>query len=107
MGAIGVTQSRKETTYTISFTTPLTSASANNESLYHVLEGVKKVVKKHKETVYTKALKIRSVVYNPGPNTVTIALAKRYKGMVQVTIAPGLQATDGTTSETSIRKAVP
>ena len=53
------------------------------------------MVKKHKETLYTKALKIKSVAYNPGNNSVTITLAKPYKGTVQVTIAPGLETADG------------
>jgi hypothetical protein len=53
-----------------------------------------------KETVYTKALKIKGVVYNPASNTVTILLARRHKGPAQVTIAPGLVGADGTTSST-------
>ena len=56
------------------------------------------MVKKHKETVYTKALKIKSVVYNTGPHSVTITLAKPYKGAVQVTIEPGLEAANGASS---------
>ena len=98
MGSVGVSQSKKETSYTITFTAPLNPASASNPGLYQVLEGVTKVVKKHKETLYTKALKIKSVVYNPGANTVTITLAKPYKGAVQVTIEPGLEAADGASS---------
>jgi hypothetical protein len=40
------------------------------------------------------------VVYNAGPDTVTILLAKRHKGPAQVTIAPGLEGTYGATSST-------
>ena len=96
----GVSQSKKGTSYTITFAAPLNSQSASNLGLYRVFEGVTKVVKKHKETLYTKALKIKSVVYNPGPASVTITLAKPYKGAVQVTIEPGLEAADGASTST-------
>ena len=62
-----------------------------------------KVVKKHKETLYTKALKIKTVVYNPGTHSVTITLAKPYKGAVQVTIDPGLEAADGASSSSIMK----
>jgi virginiamycin B lyase len=100
IGSVGVSQSRKETSYTLTFDRPVNSASASNVDLYTVFEGVTKVVKKQKETVYTKALKIKSVVYNAGPDTVTILLAKRHKGPAQVSIAPGLEGPLGTTSST-------
>jgi hypothetical protein len=67
-----------------------------------VLAGVKKTVKKRKETVYTKALKIQSVVYNVGANSVMITLAKPYKGNVEIAIAPGLEAADGASTSTTI-----
>ena len=102
MGSVGVSQSRNGTSYTMSFTTPLNSASANSLGLYRVFAAVTKVVKKHKETLYTKALKIKSVVYNPGANTVAITLAKPFKGAVQVTIEPGLEAADGASSSSTI-----
>src|SRR5262249_15130196 len=95
LGSVGVIQSRKVTSYTITFNTPLNSASATNVALYQVLQGVKKVVKKHKQTLYTKPLPIKTVVYNPGPNTVTITLAKPYKGRVQFAIRRGLEGADG------------
>jgi hypothetical protein len=100
MGSVGVSQSRRETSYTLTFDQPLNAASASNLGLYKVFKGVTKVVKKHKETVYTKALKIKSVVYNAGPDTVTILLAKSHKGTAQVRIAPGLEGTEGATSST-------
>jgi hypothetical protein len=72
-----------------------------------VLEGVTKVVKKHKKTVYAKALNIKSVVYHAGLNSVTITLARPYKRTVQVTIEPGLAGANGATSGQSISIIVP
>ena len=106
-GSIAVSQSKKGTSYTITFAAPLNPQSANNPGLYRVFEGVKKVVKKHKETVYTKALKIKSVVYNAGPHSVTITLAKSFKSAVQVTIEPGLEAAAGASSSAPITRVVP
>jgi hypothetical protein len=107
VGNVAVGHSKKRTTYTISFATPLNASSANNASLYRVLQGVTKVVKKHKQTVFTKSLKIQSVAYNPGNSSVTITLAKPFKEAAQVTIEPGLEAADGASSTTTITKLVP
>jgi hypothetical protein len=106
-GSVGVSHSKTGTAYTIRFATPLNATSATNTSLYQVLEGVTKVVKKHKQTLYTKALKIKSVVYTPGPNTVTIMLAKPSKGTVKVVIAPGLDGADGAATGSSIPLIAP
>ena len=95
------------TSYTVDFNEPLDATSASNVGLYRVFEGVKKVVKKHKETVYTKALKIKTVVYNPGTDSVTLTLTKPYKGNVEVTIAAGLEAADGAATTTAIVSIVP
>ena len=65
------------------------------------------MVKKHKETVYAKLLKLLSVVYNPGPHTVSVMLAKPYKGSVQVVIDPGLEGADGATTGSSIEAIAP
>jgi hypothetical protein len=102
MGSVAVSQSKRATSYTVSFTQPLDPSSAMNRALYRVLGGVKKVVKKHTETVYTKVLNVRSVFYNPGTQAVTITLAKPYKGTVQVTIEPGLEAATGASNSNPI-----
>jgi hypothetical protein len=99
-GSAGVRQSKKGTSYNVAFDQPLSADSVSNVGLYQVFEGVTKVVKRHKETVYSKALKIKGVAYNPATNTVTITLSRPYTGRVQVTIAPGLVGADGTTSST-------
>ncbi len=101
-GAPTIGQSKKGTAFTFTFTAPLNQTSANNAALYKVLQGVTKVVKKHKQTLFTKALKIKSVVYSPSLQSVTITLAKSYKGPAQVTIEAGLETADGTTTTTSI-----
>jgi hypothetical protein len=103
VGGVNVSQSKKSTLYTLTFAAPLNSASANNPGLYQVLQGVTK----RKKTEYTKPLKIKSVVYNPGPDTVTILLAKTYKGRAKVVIQPGLEGANGATSGISITEIVP
>lgn len=100
-------QTKTGTSYTVTFGETLNPGSANNLGLYHVLEGVKKVVKKHKQTVYTKALKIKSVAYTAGADSVTITLAKPYKGTVEFAIGPGLEAADGASTSTTIVSIVP
>jgi hypothetical protein len=40
-------------------------------------------------------------------NSVTITLAKPYKGGVEVAIAPGLEAADGASTSTTIVSIVP
>jgi hypothetical protein len=56
-------------------------------------------VKKRKKTVYTKALKIRSISYVSSSDSVTINLSKPYKGAVEVTVDGAIEALDGTTSD--------
>jgi hypothetical protein len=63
---------------------------------------VTKVVKKHEQTVYTKSLKIQSVTSSASASSVTITLARPFKGAVQVTIAAGLQAADGAATSTTL-----
>ena len=48
------------TSFTVSYNEPLNSSSAGNSVLYHVFAAVTKIVKKHKETLFTKPLAIRA-----------------------------------------------
>ena len=79
---------------TVSFNEALDPASAQNVGRYSVLASVKKRGK----TVFSKRLGIRGVSYNNMAGTVTINLAKPYKGVVQVTVLGGIAAANGTTS---------
>ena len=79
----------------VAFNEPLNPASADNLTLYHVFKGVKK----KKKTVYTKVLEIRQVSFNSSSDTVTINLAKPYKGAVEVTVDGAIEALDGTASD--------
>jgi hypothetical protein len=56
---------------------------------------VTKIVKKHKETLFAKALAIRSVSPNSTSSTVTINLAKPFKGPVQVMVQGVITAGNG------------
>ena len=54
-----------------------------------------KIRKKHIETLFTKALAIRSVSPNSTGNTVTINLAKPFKGRVEVMVQGSITAGNG------------
>ena len=82
------------TTVSVGFDTTLNLGSAGNLAFYKVLGGVKK----HGKIVYTKSLRIRGILFDSGAQTVTISLAKPYKGALQVTIYPGVMSSAGGTS---------
>jgi hypothetical protein len=82
------------TSITVGFNEALNSVSASNQGLYRVFAAVKK----HKKTVYTKKVAIRSVLYNSNTHSVTINLANPHKGAVQVMVEGGILATNGTSS---------
>jgi hypothetical protein len=75
----------------LDFNESLSATSASTRGFYHVFAAVKK---KHK-TVYTQAVKIKSVVYNTAAHSVTINLAKPHKGAAEVAILGVIQALDG------------
>ncbi len=96
------------TAYTITFAAPLNPEMAGNASFYKVFEGVTKAVKGHKQTLFTRSLKIKSVAYDAGARSVTIALASAaHNGKVHVTIEPGLEAADGAANDVAITQVVP
>jgi hypothetical protein len=84
--------------FTVSFNEALVLNSASNPILYQVFAGVTKVVKKRHETVYTKALHIKSVSVGSNGKTVTIALVMPFKGTAQVTVRGAIEAANGTSS---------
>jgi hypothetical protein len=65
--------------------------SAASTALYRVLGAVKKKGK----TVYSKAVHVKNVSLSADSKSVTINLAKPFKGVAQVTIEPGLKASGG------------
>jgi len=66
----------------------------NNPGLYSVRGGVRKQGK----AVHGKSVLIRAVNYDHTAHTVTINLARPSKGIVQVTIRPGVVAASGGSS---------
>ena len=90
----GVSSRKGLSSFTVSYNEAVTG-SANSTALYNVFAGVKKVVKKHKQTVFTKPLPIKSVSPGNNPNTVTISLAKPFKGTVQVKVEGSITAQTG------------
>ena len=83
------------TAITVAFDEALNSGSAGNLELYSVFLSVEK----HRKAVYSKPLRIKDVSYNGSARTVTINLAKPYKGVVEVTVHSGIVAADGQSSD--------
>jgi hypothetical protein len=79
---------------TVAFDEALNPELVNNPGLYSVRGGVKKQGK----TVHGKNVLIRAVNYDDTAHTVTINLARPSKGIVQVTILPGVVAVNGGSS---------
>jgi hypothetical protein len=90
----------------IIFNESLTGSSASNENLYHVFEGVKKVVKRHKVTVFIKRLPIQSVSLGASGDTVTINLARAFKGTAEVVVQGTVTATSGASSSVNSVKTL-
>jgi len=104
-GIAGVVQSKKGlTSITIAFDETLNPGSAENMGFYSDVLGA---VKKHRKTVYTKGVPIRGVTYDGIAQTVTITLAKPYKGAVQVMVLAGIVGTNGTSSSGAFSTVVP
>jgi hypothetical protein len=91
----GVSSKKRLTSFTVSFNEPLSSSSARSSGLYQVFAAATKIVKKHKETRFAKALAIRSVSPNSTSSTVTINLAKPFKGSVEVMVQGDITAGNG------------
>jgi len=91
----GASSKKGLTSFTVRYNEPLSSSSASGSGLYQVFAAVTKIVKKHKETLVTKALAIRSVSPSSGSSTVTINLAKPFKGTVQVMVQGNITAANG------------
>ncbi|MDB5353038.1 MAG: peptidase [Planctomycetota bacterium] len=83
---------------TLSFNVPLDPASARTRNLYRVLGGVKK----RGVTAFNKQLSIKTVRFDATANTVTITLARSFKGPVLVTVRAGLKAANGTPSTSNV-----
>jgi hypothetical protein len=77
---------------------PLSSSSASDSDLYHVFAAVTKLVKNHKQTLFSKAPAIRRVSANSSGNTVTINLTKPFNGTVQGTVQGSVTAANGASS---------
>ncbi len=86
---------------TVVFDEALDGKVVNDRALFKVLGAVKK----HHNTVYTRALRIKGISFD-GQTRVTIKLAKPYKGAVKVTVLPGIPAADGAFSITNYSAVV-
>ena len=103
MGVVSVGHSKKGlTSITVAFDEALNSASLSNLGLYSVLGGVKT----RKRIIYNKVERIKGASYNDNAHTVTINLAKPYKGVVQVTVHGGIVAANGASSLGDFRAIV-
>ncbi len=95
VGIAAVSSKKGLTSFTVSYNEALSAGSAHNSGLYHVFKGVTEVVKKHRITVFTKALAIKSVSPNSSATMVTITLAKPFKGIVEVRVVGTVTAANG------------
>jgi hypothetical protein len=91
-GISGVTQSSKGlTSITIAFNEALNAGSAKKTRLYGLLgEGNGGPLANSRHPT------IKSAKYDSNTLSVTLKLARPYRGIVEVTVHPGLAAEDGT-----------
>ncbi len=87
----------------LSFGAPLDLSAASNRALYQVLTTVKKKGK----IVFAKNVAFKSVTLSNNNETVTITLSKPFKGKLEVTVAAGLKAANGTTTTKSFSIPIP
>jgi hypothetical protein len=90
------------TALSITFDEALNAVAASNTSLFQVLGGVTK----HHKNVFTKGLQFKAAAYNPATHTVTLNLAKPYKGPVQVTVDAGIASSQGVPSKAGLTEVV-
>ncbi len=69
----------------------MSADAAGNAALYSVLGGVKRRGK----MVFNRPLRIRAVQYNAAARTVTIHLARAFKGPLQVSVRAGMMVAGG------------
>ena len=86
----------------MTFDEALDAVATSNTALYQVLGGATK----HHKAVFSKPVAIKSTTYNPTTHTVTLNLAKPFKGPVQVTVEPGLEGSDGVSTRSAIAEVV-
>jgi hypothetical protein len=87
---------------TVSFNEPLDPHSAANSGLYRVSTGVKK----HRKTVYSKAVPIQNIIYNDSNRSVTLNLARPSKGSMELTVGAGIVGADGVSSRSAFTTIV-
>jgi sugar lactone lactonase YvrE len=104
VGIAPVSSKKGLTSFTVSYNEALNAGSAHNSGLYHVFKGVTKVIKKHRITVFTKALAIKSVSPNSSATMVTITLAKPFKGTVEVQVQGTVTAANGVSNSVVVRQ---
>ena len=94
-GIVGANHTRKGLiSITAAFDEALNPKFLNSLSLFSVLGGVRK----HGKTVFSKSVLVNGFHYDDTAHTVTITLAKPFKGIVKATIRPGVVAANGASS---------
>jgi hypothetical protein len=94
--------SKRATTLAVTFDEALNAVATSNTSLFQVLGGVKK----HGKNGLTKGVAIKSTTYNPTTHTVTLNLARRSSGPVQVTVHGGVPSAAGVPSRGDVTAVV-
>ena len=94
-GIVGANHTRKGlVSITAAFDEALNPRFLNSLSLFSVLGGVRK----HGKTIFSKSVLVNGFHYDDTAHTVTITLAKPFKGIVKATIQPGVVAANGAPS---------
>jgi hypothetical protein len=103
LGVIEVQHVKKKVSaVTIAFNQAMVPASVNNAALYSVFGGVPN----RGRVVFSKKLKIQTVLYDEADDTVSISLAKPYRGQVKVSLDGIIDATDGVARVTAFSGVV-
>ncbi len=103
LGVVEVQQTKKKVSaVTIAFNEAMAPDSVNNPALYRISGGVPR----RRRVVFSKKVKIKTVLYAEATDTVSISLAKPYKGEVKVSLDGMIDATDGASSESAFTEVV-
>jgi hypothetical protein len=79
------------TALAVSFNVPLDPRSASNPGLYHVLA----LVRKHGKQAFARAVMIKQVTPDSDATVVTLKLARRLKGALELTVRGTITAASG------------
>ena len=90
------------TALTVTFNEPLDARSASNPGLYRVFAPVKK----HGKRLFTRAVSIKGISPSSDASVVTLKLARRLKGALQLTVQGTITAASGASGNVNATRVV-